>query len=76
VRCGRAIGDVDWLDLKPALAGPDGGLRQWQEVAHETLPTVLATHRPVCFDCYVSETFRQQHPELVIDNPWPDATRQ
>ncbi|HOC16952.1 MAG TPA: hypothetical protein PKK95_01730 [Vicinamibacterales bacterium] len=76
VMCGRAIGDVDWLDRKPALAGPDGGLRQWQEVAPETLPTVLATHRPVCFDCYVSETFRQQHPELVIDNPWPDATRQ
>jgi hypothetical protein len=42
----------------------------WQEVAPETLPQVLATHRPVCFDCYVAETFRRQHPELVIDNPW------
>ncbi len=76
VVCRRAIGRVDWLDRKPALVGPEGALRQWQEVAPETLPTVLATHRPVCFDCYVAETFRQQHPELVIDNPWSSTSGQ
>ena len=30
----------------------------------------LATHRAVCFDCSVAETFRREHPELVLDNPW------
>ncbi len=73
--CGKAVGHVDWMDRKPALADARGRLHQWQEVAPETLPDVLATHRAVCFDCYVSETFRQQHPELVIDNPWPGDTR-
>jgi hypothetical protein len=72
--CGKAIGHVDWMDRKPGLADEQGGLRQWQEVEPETLPRVLASHRPLCFDCYVAETFRRQHPELVIDNPWPAGT--
>lgn len=71
--CGKAIGHADWMDRKPALVDRDGHFSQWQEVQPETLPAVLSSHRPVCFDCYVAETFRQQHPELVIDNPWPSA---
>jgi hypothetical protein len=50
-----------------------GKARPWEEVPAETLPDVLASHRPVCFDCYVSETFRRDHPELVLDNPWTRA---
>lgn len=71
--CGKAVGHVDWMDRKPALADEQGRLRPWQEIAPEALPGVLATHRAVCFDCYVAETFRQQHPELVTDNPWPNT---
>ena len=71
--CGKAVGHVEWMDRKPALADAQGRFRQWQEVAPETLPGVLATHRPICFDCYVAEAFRRQHPELVIDNPWRPA---
>jgi hypothetical protein len=48
----------------------EGLARPWPDVAPETLPQVLATHKPVCFDCYVAETFRREHPELVVDNPW------
>lgn len=71
--CGKAVGEVDWMDRKPALVDGQGGMVPWQEVPAETLPRVLATHRALCFDCYVSETFRRQHPELVIDNPWTSA---
>jgi hypothetical protein len=28
---------------------------------------VLATHRPVCWNCAVAEGFRRAHPELVTD---------
>jgi hypothetical protein len=70
VVCGRPLGTIDWHERKPAVMDQQGRARLWPDVAPETLPQVLATHRPVCFDCYVAETFRQRHPELVIDNPW------
>jgi hypothetical protein len=73
--CGAAIGRVDWMERKPAVLDDRGNFHQWQEVAPESLPDVLATHQAVCFDCYVAETFRRQHPELVIDNPWPSARK-
>jgi hypothetical protein len=28
---------------------------------------VFSTHRPVCWNCHVTETFRRLHPELVVD---------
>lgn len=68
--CGKPVGQIDWLERQPAVMDPSGVMRPWQEVTPETLPSVLATHTPVCFDCYVAETFRRQHPELVLDNPW------
>lgn len=73
--CGKAVGTIDWYDRKPALMNESGAAVPWPDVAAETLPQVLATHRPVCFDCYVAETFRREHPELVLDNPWRSADR-
>lgn len=68
--CGKPLGDIDWHERKPAIMDAQGIARPWPDVAAETLPEVLASSRPVCFDCYVAETFRREHPELVIDNPW------
>lgn len=68
--CGKALGEIDWHERKPAVMDQHGHARPWPRVAPETLPQVLETHQPVCFDCYVAETFRQEHPELVLDNPW------
>ena len=68
--CGKPVGHIDWLERQPALMDRSGVARPWQDVAPETLPDVLATHTAVCFDCYVAETFRREHPELVLDNPW------
>ena len=77
--CGTALGEVDWMERQPALLGPDGRSVRWRDVAPEQLPALLETHRALCFDCHVAESFRQQHPELVTDNPWarpagPSAT--
>jgi hypothetical protein len=68
--CGKALDRADWLERQPGVMDQDGVARPWPDVRPEQLPNVLATQRPVCFDCYVSETFRRQHPELVLDNPW------
>lgn len=77
VFCGKAFPQVDsydhravfWYDQKPALISPEGKLVEWHDVPVETLPQVLATHQPVCWNCLIAMTFRRQHPELVIDRP-------
>ncbi len=68
--CGKPLGAVDWHERKPAVMDRQGVARPWPEVPPETLSQVLVTHEAVCFDCYVAETFRRQHPELVLDNRW------
>jgi hypothetical protein len=67
--CGRKIGSVHWHDRKPALRAPDGRLVSWSGFRPEQVIDVLASHKPVCFDCHVAETFRREHPELVTDRP-------
>ncbi len=70
VVCRREVGDIDWLDRRPALLAPDNQPLLWQDLRAEQLFETLRTHRPLCFDCYVAETFRRTHPELVLDNPF------
>jgi hypothetical protein len=69
VLCGKECGQVDWLQHKPAVRTPDGLTVEWQDIRPETLPEVLATHSPICWDCHVSETFRRKRPDMVLDNP-------
>ncbi len=66
--CHRAIGEIDWYERRPALLQPDGVTVAWTDVDAVHLDGIFRTHRPVCFDCHVAETFRRTHPELVLDN--------
>ena len=68
--CGLEIPEIHWSDHKPALLTPDGKTIEWDEVKPEELPRVLATHWRVCWNCHIAQSFRQQHPERVVDNPW------
>jgi hypothetical protein len=68
--CHKPLGEIDWFERKPGLIDSSGRARVWSDVPPERLPDVLAHDQPICFDCSVAATFRQQHPELVIDNPW------
>jgi hypothetical protein len=80
VFCGKKFQPIDsydhravfWYDMKPALISPEGRIVEWLEVPVETLPQVLTTHKPVCWNCLIAETFRRQYPELVVDRhrPW------
>ena len=29
----------------------------------------MGTHLPVCWNCHIAESFRREHPELVVDRP-------
>lgn len=69
VYCRRAFGPIRWHDNKPGLRSPEGGLREWVEIVPETLPDVLRTHQPVCWNCLVAEGFRVSFPDLVVERP-------
>ncbi len=68
--CGKAFGEINWFDHKPALMSPGKSSRQWSEISPLDIPNALATDKPVCFDCHIAETFRRHYPELVVDRPW------
>lgn len=71
--CGKAFGEINWLDHKPALMSPNHTLIGWSEIRAEDIPHALATHEPVCWDCYIAETFRLEHPDMVVDRPWKNG---
>ena len=70
VFCGKALGEIGWLDHKPAFVSRERITLEWKEIPPETIPVVLQTHKPVCWDCHIAETFRRRYPELVVDRPW------
>ena len=67
--CGREFGAIEWHDHKPALLSQDGAILDWTSFRAEQVIDVLAKHRPVCWNCSVSEAFRREHPELVVERP-------
>ena len=68
--CGKALGEINWLDHKPALMSPERVTLDWDEIPGEKVPEVLTTHMAVCWDCHIAERFRRRYPELVVDRPW------
>lgn len=76
VYCGKEFGEVHWTDHKPALQSPEGKLLAWNEVQFEGLDRTLVTHSPVCWDCYITQSFKREHPELVVYRPWVDGRPQ
>jgi hypothetical protein len=67
--CHKPFGELNWHDHRPALRGTDGVTVQWSDVAAEALPKIFATHLPVCWSCHIAQTFRREHPEMIVDRP-------
>jgi len=67
VFCHKQIGPLHHLDHAPALLGPDHKTVEWKELRPQQLPEIMETHRPVCWNCHIAETFRRTHPELVVN---------
>jgi hypothetical protein len=60
--CSREIGEVHWVEYKPALLTPDRKTVEWEDVTPETLAQVLATHQRVCWRCHVVNAWRERFP--------------
>jgi len=67
VYCQKPLGEIDWTEHKPALLSPEGKTVEWSELRPEQVPATLATHRAVCWRCHIAETFRREHPDLIVD---------
>ncbi len=67
--CRKPFEPLHAYDHQPALLRRDGSTVRWCEVPPEDLPGAFAESKPVCWDCHVTETFRREHPELVIERP-------
>lgn len=70
VYCSHPFTELQWIDHQPALLSPSGQLVVWQEVLLDDLRNVLETHQPVCWNCYIAQSFRLAHPDLVVYRPW------
>jgi hypothetical protein len=68
--CQKPFTELHWHDRHPVMFAPDHTARQWNEISPERLPEVFETHLPICWSCYIAETFRREHPELVLDRSW------
>jgi len=53
--CGRPMPVIPWRH-KPCVMSPDLRLCEWRNIRAEHIPKVLATHLPVCRECFVAET--------------------
>ena len=65
--CDKAIGEIVWHERPPAVLLPDGTTAEWKDIAPERLPGVFAHGWPVCWGCHTIETFRREHPSMVIE---------
>lgn len=66
VFCRRVFDEPHLIDHKPALVNHEGITFEWSEISPATLMEVLKTHGPVCWNCHIAQTFRREHPDLVI----------
>jgi hypothetical protein len=67
--CRRPFTDMHPFDHRPGLRLVSGETVTWPTIRAEELPAVLAAAAPVCWNCHIAETFRRQHPGLVVDDP-------
>jgi hypothetical protein len=67
--CHKPFGEIHWHDHPPALVDKERKTLQWNEIPLDQLQEVLSTHVPVCWNCHVAESFRREHPELVVARP-------
>lgn len=68
--CQKPFEDIHWHDRHPALLSPERIATQWNEVAPEQLPKIFETYLPVCWNCYIAETYRRQNPDRVLNRTW------
>ena len=67
--CHKPFGEIHWHDHPPALLDSERRTVEWDKIPAEKLQEVLGTRWPVCWNCHIAQTFRREHPELVVERP-------
>jgi len=65
--CGKPIGEIQWVEHKPALLNAEHRTIEWRDVRAADVPDVLASHRPVCWNCHIVNRMVVEHGDLVLD---------
>jgi hypothetical protein len=66
--CSRPIAPVHAGELRPGLLNTQTQEAiAWADIPTANLSFTLESHDPLCSHCAVVETFRREHPELVVD---------
>ena len=45
-------------------------LRRNERSSAEKLPGVFQTHFPICWNCYIAETYRRLYPDRIVNRNW------
>jgi hypothetical protein len=67
VYCRKRFGRLHHLDHAPALLRSDGVTTEWDRFRPEQLSEVFSVYQPVCWNCHITQSFRHEHPELVVE---------
>lgn len=67
--CGREI-EMSHLRHPAALMDDEKKMNEWNGVPAEKLQEAFARSVPVCWDCYITESFIQEHPGRTVIRPW------
>lgn len=65
--CSHPLSNVDWIEHAPCVLLPDGKTAEWPQIELERVPELLEKGKPVCWTCHITENFRSEHPDLVIE---------
>jgi hypothetical protein len=66
--CSRPIASLHAGELRPGLLNTKTHeTMAWNEIPPADLAATLESHVPICSNCLIVETFRHDHPELVVD---------
>lgn len=65
--CKRPFSEVELIDHKPVLFNPDGYTVEWAAIPISAVNKAMATYLPVCWNCHIAQTFRREHPDLVVE---------
>ena len=67
--CGAEFGEIGIGDHRPALLDADGRTWDWDEFSIPSLPEVLDSHEPVCWECHIAASLDRLHPDWIVHRP-------
>lgn len=67
--CGHEI-EMHHLGHPAALLDDKQKMNEWSGLPAEKLQEAFASSQPVCWNCYITESFIHEHPGRTVIRPW------